>query len=105
MEMIRQGDVIKIPGLHFHVLVLSRLFFNQSGIVIVCPVLEKALPDALHFPITYEDRKGIALLEQMKSLDLTSRLYRHIGTIDFEQIQDISDAAQGIFDYYPYSDI
>ena len=46
---------------------------------------------------------GTALLEHLRSLDLQARHYRKISGISYEQIQDISDAVQGIFDYYPYS--
>ena len=44
-----------------------------------------------------------ALLEHLRSLDLQARHYRKISSISYEQVQDISDAVQGIFDYYPYS--
>jgi hypothetical protein len=39
------------------------------------------------------------MLEHMRSLDLQARYYRKISGISYEQIQDISDAVQGIFDY------
>ena len=36
------------------------------------------------------------------SLDLRTRFYERIEVLPYRQIQNISDAAQGIFDYYPF---
>ncbi len=76
MECAQQGDILWLEREEQYVLVLSREFFNQSGMSVVCPLGDNAGPDALH---------------------------RKISGISYEQIQDISDAVQGIFDYYPYS--
>ena len=72
----QQGDILWLEKEEQYVLVLSREFFNQSGMSVVCPLREKAEPDALHMKIS---------------------------GISYEQIQDISDAVQGIFEYYPFS--
>ena len=70
---------------------------------VVCPLRENAVPDALHIGVTSEAYTGMALIEQLRSLDLQARHYRKVSCISYEQIQDISDAVQGSFDYYPYS--
>jgi len=36
-------------------------------------------------------------------MKLKKRYYTVLAHLDISQIQNISDAAQGIFDYYPYS--
>ena len=86
-----------------YVLVLGREFFNQSGMSVVCPLRENAEPDALYIGISSDEYNGTALLEHLRSLDLQARHYMKISVIPYEQIQDISDAVQGIFDYYPLS--
>ena len=48
-----------------------------------------------------DDQAGTAMIEQLRSLDIKSRHYKRISEISFEQIQNISDAVQSIFDYYP----
>ncbi len=103
MVCAQQGDILWLEKEAQHVLVLSREFFNRSGMSVVCPLRDYAKPDALHIGITSEAYTGMALIEHLRSLDLEARHYRKVSCISYEQIQDISDAVQGIFDYYPYS--
>ena len=101
-DSVRQGSVLELSERAHRVLVLSKSFFNQSGMAIVCPVEFRASEDALHIPIHAGHLEGIALCEQMKSIDLTRRFYRIISQIDYTQVQYITDVVQSIFDYYPY---
>ncbi len=103
MTCAQQGDILWLEKEEQYVLVLSREFFNQSGMSVVCPLRDNAKPDALHIRISSDAYNGAALLEHLRSLDLQARHYRRISGISYEQIQNISDAVQGIFDYYPYS--
>ena len=102
MRDLQQGTIIRLSAMSVNLLVLSREFFNRSGMVVVCPVAKTASPDALHIPITSDNLSGTALLEQLRSIDLQARHYTIIGDIPFKQIQDISDAVQDIFNYYPF---
>ena len=103
MSEIKQGDILQLEKPSIYILVLSKDFFNQSGFIIACPVAANTFPDALHIPVSTEKHSGKALLEHLRSLDIRSRLYRHIGSLSFDQIQEISDAIQSIFEYYPLS--
>ena len=105
MDVIRQGDILRLEGSKFEILVLSKEFFNQSGMVVACPITAKASADALHIRVITDNYDGIAMLEQLKSLDILSRRYQKIETVGFPQIQNISDAVQSIFDYYPFSQL
>ena len=99
----RQGDILWLEKEKQYVLVLSRDFFNQSGMSVVCPLREKADPDALHIRIHSDIYTGTALIEHLRSLDLQAVNCRKISGISYEQIRDISDAVQGIFDFQPCS--
>ena len=99
----RQGDILWLEKEKQYVLVLSRDFFNQSGMSIVCPLRERADPDALHIMIHSDIYTGTALIEHLRSLDLQAVNCRKISGISYEQIRDISDAVQGIFDFQPCS--
>ena len=103
MNEIRQGDILRLENSRFDVLTLSKDFFNRSGMIIACPVVGKADPDALHIEVTAGAYKGTALLEQIRSLDMLIRHYQRIGTLEYAQIQNIADAVQSIFDYYPFA--
>ena len=103
MACAQQGDILWLEREEQYVLVLSREFFNLSGMSVVCPLRDHAEPDALHIRILSDKYNGTALLEHLRSLDLQARHYQKVSVISYEQIQDITDAVQGIFDYYPYS--
>ncbi len=103
MFEISQGEIISVENLSFPVLVVSKDFFNRSGQVIACPIRQKAAPDPLHIPVKTDDLSGVVLCEQLKLLDLSARGYKKISELRLESVMDITDAIQGIFDYYPYS--
>ena len=42
------------------------------------------------------------LCEQVKLIDLRVRGFKKISEIKYEEIMNITDAIQSIFDYYPY---
>ena len=102
-DCARQGDILWLEKEKQYVLVLSRDFFNQSGMSVVCPLRERADPDALHIVIHSDIYTGTALIEHLRSLDLQAVNYRKISGISYEQIRDISDAVQGILDFQPCS--
>ena len=103
MTCAQQGDILWLEKEKQYVLVLSRDFFNQSGMSVVCPLRDRADPDALHIRIHSDIYTGTALIEHLRSLDLQAGHYRKISVLSYEQVQDISDAVQGIFDYSPFS--
>lgn len=99
---VHQGDIIRLSESRIEALVLSKDFFNRTGMAVLCPIRKDGISSVLHIRITDGDYKGLACLDGMKSLDLRKRYYSVIGSIDFFQIQEISDTVQAIFDYYPY---
>ena len=103
MTELNQGDIIRLENPQITAVVLSRRFFNRSGMAVICPALDSASKDALHIPVKTKEYEGIALLEHLKSMDLRARHFKKIGEISLEQIQDSSDAVQDIFNYYPLS--
>ena len=102
MTNIQQGSILNLTDTNQNVLVLSREFFNRTGMLIVCPVLKKTKRAALNIQITADNYTGVAVLNQMRGIDIRARHFSVLGLITFEQVQNISDAVQDIFDYYPY---
>lgn len=105
MEKVRfeQGDILNVEKVPGFVLVVSKNFFNRSEQAICCPVVIAAPPDPLHISVSTKEIQGIVMCEQMKLLDLKIRGYKKISSIGYDDIMEITDAIQGIFDYYPYS--
>ena len=97
-----QGDILSLTESSLCVLVLSKDFFNQTGLAVVCPVVRQAPEDALHIPVATDSFSGTALCEQLKTLDLNKRYFKKLASLSFSQIQEITDAVQSIFDYFPF---
>lgn len=47
MEDLHQGDILKIENIKHPVLVASKDFFNTSGEIIGCPIINNSKPGPL----------------------------------------------------------
>ena len=94
-----QGDLLKISGIAYPVIVVSNHFFNQSGKAIVCPILKNAVEGPLHIRLKDSQIQGYVLCEQVKYIDLKVRNFSRLAASHYFDIMDISDAVMGIFDY------
>ena len=99
MVMIEQGDMLRVGGINYPVIVVSNNFFNQSGKVIACPIVKNAIEGPLHIKLKDSSVEGIVLCEQVKYLDLKARHYSKLTSTHYFDIMDISDAVMAIFDY------
>ena len=50
MQRIEQGDLLKVSGLQYPVIVVSNNFFNESGKAIVCPIVKNAAEGPPPYP-------------------------------------------------------
>lgn len=101
MTNFEQGDILSVEKIAEPVLVVSKNFFNKTEQAIVCPIVKNASVDPLHIEIEVDDISGKVLCEQMKLLDLKYRGYKVVSLIKYADIINITDAIQGIFDYFP----
>ena len=99
LSELRQGDILKIERILHPVLVVSKDFFNSSGEIIGCPIYEKSTTGPLHIYISTNEINGYVQCEKITLLDLNIRGYKRIGRIMINDIMNITDAIQGIFDY------
>ena len=99
MVMIEQGDMLRVGGINYPVIVVSNNFFNQSGKVIACPIVKNAIEGPLHIKLKDSSVEGIVLCEQVKYLDLKARHFSKLTSTHNFDIIDISDAVMGMFDY------
>lgn len=99
MNRAEQGDLLKISGIKYPVIVVSNNFFNRSGKVIVCPIVQEALEGPLHIPLKDSPVPGYVLCEQVRFLDLSARHFSKIMASHYFDIMDISDAVMSMFDY------
>ena len=99
MAKVEQGDLLKISGIPYPVIVVSNDFFNQSGKAVVCPVLSRAVEGPLHIRLKDSPIEGYVLCEQMRYVDLSARHFSKLTASLYFDGMDISDAVMSIFDY------
>ncbi len=99
MEQLHQGDILIIEKIKHPVLVASKDFFNASGEIIGCPIIENSAPGPLHIWIATEENEGYVQCEKLALLDLTIRGYKKTDRLSMPEMMNISDAIQGIFEY------
>lgn len=98
-ETLHQGDIVKIEKIKRPVLVTSQDFFNQTGEIAGCPILQDSTVSPLHIKITTDSTEGYVQCEKLALLDLNVRRFLKIDRISMADIINITDAIQGIFDY------
>lgn len=99
MEHVHQGDILKIEKIKHPVIVASKDFFNTSGEIIGCPVIQNSKPGPLHIWISAENTEGYLHCEKLALLDLSVRGYKKTGRLPISEMMNVSDAIQGIFEY------
>ena len=99
MQKVEQGDVLRIDGISFPVIVVSQDFLNESGSAVVCPVMANAAKSPLHIPLQTPAISGVVLCEQARYLILAGRRLTKLSSAHLFEMMDISDAVMGIFDY------
>ena len=102
MIKTEQGDLLKLAGMSFPVMVVSNNLFNGSGLAIVCPVQENAVPGPLHIKLENGPVSGYVMCEYLKQVDLNSRRFTKIADSHYYDVLNISDAVMGIFDYQTF---
>ena len=96
---VKQGDILKIENIKDPVFVASKDYFNESGMIIGCPVCSSLTPGPLHICIETEQTTGTVHCEKLKLLDLNVRGYSIKDHVSINDVMNITDAIQGIFDY------
>ena len=99
MEILHQGDILKIEKIKHPVLVVSKDFFNTSGEIIGCPIIRDSIPGPLHIWMATEENEGYIQCEKLALLDLSVRGYKNVDRLLISEMMNISAAIQGIFEY------
>ena len=102
MHKVEQGDLLKVSGLSYPVIVVSNDFFNESGKAIVCPIIQNTAEGPLHIKLNNCPVEGFVLCEQIRYVDLAARSFSKLSQTHYYDIMDISDAVMGMFDYQAF---
>ena len=99
MEVLHQGDILKIEKIQHPVLVVSKDFFNSSGEIIGCPIIRNSTSGPLHIWMSTKENEGYIQCEKLALLDLSVRDYKKVDRLPITEMINVSDAIQGIFEY------
>ncbi|MBR2661655.1 MAG: type II toxin-antitoxin system PemK/MazF family toxin [Clostridia bacterium] len=99
MLKAEQGNILKIASIQYPVLVVSKNFFNESGLVMACPILPNAVAGPLRIRCKSVKTKGFVYCDQLRVVDLNNRRFSITDCISLPELMDIVDTIQGIFDY------
>ena len=99
MEHLHQGDILKIEKIKHPVLIASKDFFNTSGEIIGCPIINNSIPGPLHIWMSTENIEGYIQCEKLALLDLSIRGYKKTDRLPASEMINVSDAIQSIFEY------
>jgi mRNA-degrading endonuclease toxin of MazEF toxin-antitoxin module len=99
MEQLHQGDILKIEKIKHPVLVVSKEFFNNSGEIIGCPIIENSVEGPLHIWMSTGENEGFIQCEKLALLDLAIRGYTKIDRLPLPEMMNVADAIQSILEY------
>ena len=94
-----QGDIIILEDKNIPLLVVSKNIFNETGQVLVCPIINNKTNSPIHVYIEGRTVVGEVYCEQIRHLDIVCRRYRRIDEIGLNKIMPITDIIQGLVDY------
>ena len=103
--MIRaeQGDILRVSGINWPVIVVGNDHFNQIGEAIVCPILKNITQNAIHLPIHVSaaagEIQGHIACEHLRHVDLNVRRYSRLTSLQLTDYLDISDTLIALFDF------
>lgn len=102
MNEFSQGDIIKIAGFkkQLFVIVSKNAFIKATGIFHVCPMLPGVQDGPIHIKVCGKNgESGTVICEQIKPIDPKARGCNRVDFLAYEDILNVSDAVQGIFEY------
>lgn len=94
-----KGDVISInfdPSLGHEqkgfrpALVLTNKIYTEKSDLIICLPLTTAIKEyPFEVVVDFKNKKGVVLVDQIKTLDITARKYKILGSISKEKMEEI----------------
>ncbi len=102
MNPFFQGDIIRIADFKktLFVVVSNNAFIKATGIFHVCPMIPGVPAGPVHIPVEGRSgESGTVICEQIKAIDPKARACNSVDRLAYEDIMNVSDAVQGIFEY------
>jgi len=101
----KQGDIIKLnlnptkgheqSGYRPVLVVNNASFSKASNMIVICPITNTKRDTLLHVPLDGLETTGFVMCDQIKAVDLKSRDYKVIETIDDDTLWEVTDIICG----------
>ncbi len=98
--MVEQGEIIKIKGLGHLAAVISKDSYNESGMAVVCPVVQEKPFSTFEVEIMVDETVLYVASDGLRQLDLESREYTRVARMPYSKLIYVIDKAQSVLDYY-----
>lgn len=102
MKEYWQGDIISINdfGKQLFVIISKNAFIKATGVFHICPLSNGISPGPIHIEVCGKGKtKGTVICEQIKLIDPKVRICKKMDYLKYNDIMNISDAIQGLFEY------
>ncbi|MCR5256081.1 MAG: type II toxin-antitoxin system PemK/MazF family toxin [Acetatifactor sp.] len=81
-------------------IISKNAFIKATGIFHVCPILTDVHAGPVHIPVCGKNgESGTVICEQIKAIDPKVRVCKRVDILAYEDIMNVSDTIQGIFEY------
>ena len=102
MKDLSQGDVVKVSGFskRLFIIVSKNAFIKSTGVFHICPLLPDIPGGPLHIVVKgKKGTSGTVACEHIKLIDPSVRSVNRIDRLSYEDVMNVSDAIQGVFEY------
>lgn len=98
MNEFHQGEILKAKGIQNPIFVASKDTYNRTGQAVVCPIVSGSILSPTTYPIP--DTDYTIVCDQLRYIDLSVREFRHIKELSINDLVEISNIIESLFDYY-----
>jgi len=106
--MVKQGDIIKLDldptkgheqaGYRPALVVNNGSFSKASNMIVICPITNTDRNSPLHVKLEGLTTTGFVMCDQIKAIDIRSRGYKVIETVDEDTLWEVTDIVCGFVD-------
>jgi len=110
-ENIKQGDIVKVnlnptkgheqAGYRPALIVNNASHTRTSNMTIICPITKTDRRSPVHVRLEGLTTTGFVMCDQVRAIDLRTREYKVIETVDKETIWEVCDIVHGAVDVEP----
>jgi len=109
--MVKQGDIIVIDldpikgheqaGYRPAIVINNAMHSKNSNMTLICPITSTDRQNIMHVKLTKTTTTGFVLCDQVRAVDLSSRKFKTVESLDFDTLWDICDIVKGAVDTVP----